>query len=157
MSDLLITVDDMQDALSPILAGITGMQRVFAQYPDVLNWGNVPALIFHVGAWSYSQNRERGAYALRITWQWVGHLYVQVASEGREFEAEAAVLPYLTRLPGTLAQYPTVRLSSGQSFDLSLHQGGGDGPQPLTYGNQRYAGAIFRWSTITEQRITPAQ
>lgn len=149
----MITVQEQQDVLSPILK-VSGITTVFDEYPDALNDRDLPALMYSTEPFT-SDQKEGGANSLHIRWSWVAHLFVMEADTEREFQAWAAVKPFLTLIPVTLAARPVLYLADRRAFELSLHQARHEGPVPLKYNGVDYTGARFRWFTTTSDDIEP--
>lgn len=149
-----ITIDEQKTALAPVLAAIYGISKVYEERPEALQPRALPCITLTPGAAVYRYG-ERGAGHVFITRKWYLRLYVMVSTEGREYQAELAVHPFLTRIPDKLAQYPEVSITGNKAFRLSLDGGGDRGPILMTYAEMDYSGTEFEIETITEEYVTP--
>jgi len=149
-----ITINVQKTALAALLGAITGVTKVHEDRPAALQPRELPAFVLVPGPARYAQ-RARGDNSVTVTRRWYARLYVTESTKGREFEAERAVDPFLTRVVDQLAQYPVVILSGGTAFSLSLDGGGDRGiVAPMPYADKDYAGSQFEFDTVTEEYVT---
>ncbi len=150
----MITVEEQQTVLKPIVETITDLKAVFTDFPDAIQRAQLPCLIMSAGEAEYDQV-TRGAQTLRIRRTWKGILIAEEADLGREFQAEQTTKPFLTSVPVKLAAHPTVKLADGRTFDLRLDKGRDQGVLPVKYNTTLYTGTIFYFTTVVEETIDP--
>ena len=151
----MITVEEQQTVLKPIVETITGLVTVFTDFPDAIQRAQLPCLVLSAGEAEYDQV-TRGSQSLRIRRTWRAILFAQEADLGREYQSEQTTKPFLTSVPVKLAAHPTVKLADGRTFDLRLDKGRDQGVLPVKYNDKLYTGTIFYFTTVVEGYVTPA-
>ena len=147
----MLTIEQQETVLETVLAAVSGVKKVFTEYPDALQDRELPALILFPADGSYDQVAD-GANSLTVDRVWRALLYVKRAELGREFQAQCEVKPFLTAIPLALAARQVLN-ADGYGFQVFLDRGGDTGPRPLTYNDQAYAGAEFRFRTVIDDEV----
>lgn len=150
----MITFEEQQTVLKPIVETITGLVTVFNEWPDALQRAQLPCLVLSASEAEYDQV-TRGAQTLRIRRTWRAILFAEEADLGREYQSEQTTKPFLTSVPVKLAAYPTVKLADGRTFDLRLDKGRDQGVLPMKYNGTPYVGTFFYFTTVVEETINP--
>jgi hypothetical protein len=154
MTEGIITIEEQEEALTPILEGITGIVEHFTDFPDAVQARQLPCLITSPKEASYDRDTY-GADSLLIRRQWQAVLLVKLAVEGREFQAEQEIKPFLTAVPVGLAAYPVITLEDGRGFQVELDKGSDRGARAVKYNDKWYTGTVFTFFTIVEDMVDP--
>lgn len=150
----LITIDEQAAAMVAILDAATLSDLTnLVLHPDALQNRYLPCTIFSPGPAQYERNDSTGN--LRVTRQWKLKLFVMTKEEGREYQVEATLRPYLTAIPDALAPHPNIRLADGRTFEMTLDRGSDSGLSVLRYGDKEYGGTLFTITTIDSVRVMP--
>jgi len=150
----MITIEEQETALTPILESIAGIVKHFTDFPDALQPSQLPCLITVAGEATYDRETY-GADSLLIRRRWEAVLLIRLSDEVREFQSEQETKPFLTAIPLALAAHPVITLDDERSFQLELHQGGDRGARAVRYNNNSYAGSVFSFFTIVEDTVEP--
>lgn len=152
----MITLEEQQTALKPILEAVTNLVTVFTDFPDAIQRAQLPCLMLSVTEAEYDQV-TRGAQSLRIRRTWKAILCAEEADLGREFQSEQTLKPFLTSIPLKLAAHPTVKLITGdRTFELRLDKGRDMGSMQIKYNGTPYTGTMFYFTTAVEGYVAPA-
>lgn len=150
----MITIEEQQDALQPIFAGVTGITEYLTDFPDAIQPSQLPCLITVASEATYDRDTY-GADSLLIRRRWEAILLIKLRDPVREFQSEADVKPYLTSIPLALAAHPTITLDDGRGFQVELNQGGDRGTRGVKYNGNTYTGSLFYFFTVVEDTVDP--
>lgn len=150
----MITIEEQEAEFTLILESISGIVKHFVNFPDAVQARQLPCLISSPKDAPYDRDTY-GADNLLIRRQWQAILLVKIADEGREFQSEQEVKPFLTSVPVALAAYPVITLADGRGFQVELHAGNDRGARTITYNGKLYAGTVFTFFTVVEDTVDP--
>ena len=148
------TVEEQQEAIAAVLRAVSGVERVFVDYPKAIQRRDLPCVTLTPQAATYDRETY-GANSLMITRTWRLQVYAMSVEHGREGVAEQTLKPLLTSIPLALAEYPILTLSDDRAITLRLHDGGDTGAIMLMYGADAYIGAEFTFTTEVTGVIEP--
>jgi hypothetical protein len=149
----MITLEEQQEILKPILETVPGLTTVRTDFPGAVQHDQLPLLWLSAGEAEYDQV-TRGAQSLRIRRTWKAVLLVEKVELGNTFQAEEATKPFLTAIPVKLAAYPTLKLADGCTFDLRLDKRRDEGVRKLRFDEVTgYTGTIVYFFTVVEDDV----
>jgi len=133
-----MSISTVKAALAETLAGVTGLTSIYTTAPANLDNAELPALVIFAGAGQWQRTglnqpmvEERRTYLL--------NLYVQAVQAGAYGEAEAAVEPFLSRIPAALGLAPRLGETSVLLATLTADKG----ISVMPYGGVEYLGVEF--------------
>jgi len=148
------TIAEQQEAIAAVLRDVSGINRVFVDYPRALDRAWLPAILLTPMDARYDRELG-GANSLTVFRDWRVQIMASNVEHGRDGDAEATLKPLIDAVLDALAENPTLATSDGRAIWLHLHEGGDTGVRVFLHAGKAYIGANITCTTEVGGYIEP--
>ena len=148
------TIVEQQEAIAAVLRDVSGINRVFVDYPRALDRAWLPAILLTPMDARYDRE-QKGALSLTTFRNWRVQIMASSVEHGRDGDAEATLKPLIDAVQLALAENPVLVTPDNRAIVLRLHQGGDAGVRLILHSGKAYVGTNMTCQTEVSGYIEP--